>query len=396
LKRRRIVYVEGVRILVTGATGYVGSRLVRSLLEAGHEVLAATRDPARLAHLGWLDDVTPLQLDASDAESARAALAGAGPIDVVYYLVHAIGQPGFRDTDRVAAKNVAAAAAVANVRRIVYLGGFVPVDPDDGELSEHLTSRAEVAEALTVQGGPEVVWLGAALIFGAGSTSFEMMRYVGDRFPVIPIPKWMDNPIDPISIRDVLHYLVAAADAERVPPGAYDIAGPDTTSYRELLKTYARISGNWHTGLPVWGVDTAVASRVTAIALPVPDGLAADLVESLDYPMLASGIGLRELVADPPGGLLSTEEAIARALSDRRPRPVDELADPHHLADSDPAWAGGDALRLQRLAAIVTPSIARPGLGLVDIVPGPIAGAIRTGLDILITLTPKVRLNDIR
>ena len=375
---------------MTGATGYVGSRLVTELVAAGHEVLAATRDPARLAQLGWFDDVTPVKLDASDAESARAALAGAGPIDVIYYLVHAIGQPGFRDADRAAAGNVATAAKDANVGRIVYLGGFVPVDPDDGELSEHLTSRAEVAEALAVDGGPEVVWLGAALIFGAGSTSFEMMRYVGDRFPVIPIPKWMDNPIDPISIRDVLNYLVAAADAERVPPGAYDIAGPDTTSYRELLKTYARISGQWHTGLPVWWVGTAMASRITAIALPVPDGLAADLVESLDYPMRASGTGLRELVPDPPGGLLPTEEAITRSLSNRRPRPVDQLADPHHLADSDPGWAGGDSLRLRRLAAIVTPSIARPGLGLVDVVPGPIAGALRTGLDILITLTPKV------
>jgi uncharacterized protein YbjT (DUF2867 family) len=375
---------------VTGATGYVGSRLVTALLQAGHEVLAATRDPARLARFGWYDNVTVVKLDASDADSAHAAFAGAGPVDVVYYLVHAIGQPGFRDADHTAAGNVAAATKDANVRRIVYLGGFVPVEPDDGELSEHLTSRAEVAEALTVDGGPELVWLGAAVIFGAGSTSFEMMRYVGDRFPVIPIPKWMNNPIDPISIRDVLHYLVASADAERVPPGAYDIAGPDTTSYRDLLQTYSRISGRWHTGLPVWGVDTAVASRITAIALPVPDGLAADLVESLDHPMRASGTGLRELVADPPGGLLPTVEAINRSLSNRRPRPVDQLADPHHLADSDPEWAGGDSLRLRRLAAIVTPSIARPGLGLVDVVPGPIAGALRTGLDILITLTPKV------
>jgi uncharacterized protein YbjT (DUF2867 family) len=382
-----------VRILVTGATGYVGSRLVTELLEAGHDVLAATRAPERLRGFGWFDDITPVELDAADPESARAALAGAGSVDVLYYLVHAIGQPGFRDADRAAAENVAAAAKSVGVRRIVYLGGFVP--SDEG-MSEHLTSRAEVAQALSVDGGPEVVWLGAAVIFGAGSTSFEMLRYVADRFPVIPIPCWMDNPIDPISIRDVLHFLVAAADPEQVPAGAYDISGPDTTSYRELLKTYARIAGRWHTGLPVWGIDTTLASWVTAVALPVPDGLAADLVESLDHPMQASGAGLRDLVPDPDGGLLSIEDAIGRALSNRRPRPVNALADPHHLADSDPGWTGGDALRLRRLAGIVTPSIARPGLGLMDVVPGPIAGAIRTGLDILITLTPKVRLNDIR
>jgi uncharacterized protein YbjT (DUF2867 family) len=382
-----------VRVLVAGATGYIGSRLVTALLKAGHEVYAATRDPGRIGGFGWSDDVTPVQLDASDTESAHAALAVGGPVDVAYYLVHTIGQPGFRAADRAAAGNIAAAAKDAGVGRIVYLGGFVPKVPPDGGLSEHLASRAEVAEALTSEGGPEVVSLGAALIFGSGSTSFEMLRYVADRFPVIPIPKWMDNPIDPISIRDVLHYLVAAADSDQVPAGAYDIAGPDTTSYRELLKTYARTAGTWHTGLPVWGIDTTVASWVTARALPVPDGLAADLVESLDYPMRASGRSLRDLVPDPPGGLLPIEHAISRALSNRRPpHPVNALADPHHLADSDPAWAGGDTLRLRRLAGIVTPAVARSGLGLVDVVPGPIAGAIRTGLDILIALTPKVHL----
>jgi len=377
-----------VRILVTGATGYVGSRLVTALLAEGHEVAAATRNPERLGRLGWCDEVSAVVLDATDPASARAALTVARPLDVVYYLVHTIGQPGFRGVDEAAAANVAAAAKSAGVRRIVYLGGFVP---DDDVLSEHLTSRAEVAAALSIDGGPEVVWLGAAMILGAGSTSFEMLRYVGDRFPLMPIPPWMDNPVDPISIRDVLHYLVAAADLRLVPPGAYDIAGPDTTSYSALLKTYARISGQWHTGVPVRGVDTSVASRVSALALPVPDGLAADLVESLDHPMCASGTGLRELVPDPPGGLIGVEEAIKRSLSSRESKPVNELADPHHLADSDPVWAGGDALRIRRLAQAVTPSIARPGLGLVDSVPGPIAGALRTGLDMLITLTPKVR-----
>jgi uncharacterized protein YbjT (DUF2867 family) len=383
--------LDGVRVLVTGATGYVGSRLVTELMADGHQVLAATRDPERLERMGWFDEITPVALDASDARSVDAAFAAAGAVDVVYYLVHAIGQPGFRDADRAAAGYVAAAARDAGVRRIVYLGGFVPDDPGDGVLSEHLASRAEVAQALTLDGGPEVVWLGAALIFGAGSTSFEMLRYVGDRFPVIPIPAWMDNPIDPISIRDVLYYLVAAADAGQVSAGAYDISGPDRTSYHALLKTYARISGKWHTSLPAPGVDTAVASWVAAVALPVPDGLAADLVESLDHPMQAAGSGLRDLVPDPPGGLIHVEEAITRALASRQPLPVDALADPHHLADSDPAWAGGDVLRLRRLAGMVTPSIAQPGLALVDAVPGPIAGALRTGLDILITLTPKVR-----
>jgi uncharacterized protein YbjT (DUF2867 family) len=383
-----------MRILVTGATGYVGSRLITALLADGHDVLAATRNPSRLKDFGWFRDISPVKLDAADCAETRAALANAteaaGPIDVVYYLIHGIGQADFRDSDNAAAANLAAAARDAGVRRIVYLGGFVP---EDEGLSEHLTSRAEVAHALTVENGPELVWLGAAIIIGAGSTSFEMLRYVGDRFPVMPMPGWMNNPIDPISVRDVLHYLVAAADSAQVPPGAYDIAGPETTSYRELLKAYADISGRRRAALPVIGIDTALASLITGFILPIPHGLAGDLVGSLDHPMVVSGDGLRDLVPDPPGGLLGVDEAIARALSGHTghpPRPVNALADPHHLADTDPVWAGGDALRIRRLARLVTPPIVRPTLRLVNIVPGPLAGALRTSLDILLMLTPKV------
>lgn len=376
-----------MRILVTGATGYVGSRLVAELLTQGHKVVATSRNAARLAEFGWHGQAGAVALDAHDPGSARKAFAEAGPIDVVYYLVHGIGQPDFRDADNAAAANVARAARDAGVRRIVYLGGFVPAEDD---LSEHLTSRAEVAEALSVEGGPEVVWLGAAIILGAGSTSFEMLRYVGDRFWLIPLPEWMENPIDPISICDVLYYLTVAADDEMVPAGAYDISGPESTTYRDLLAAYGRATGKWRASVPIRGVDTGMASMLTAVALPVPGGLAADLVESLDHPMQASD-GLHGLVPDPPGGFVGIDEAIKRSVANGRPRPVDELTDPHHLADTDPSWAGGDTLRLQRLARSVTPPVVRPALGLINAVPGPVAAALRTGLDTLLNLTPKAR-----
>jgi hypothetical protein len=228
------------------------------------------------------------------------------------------------------------------------------------------------------------------MIIGAGSTSFEMLRYVGDRFMVIPATEWMNNPMDPISIRDVLYYLVSAADDDQVPAGAYDIAGSESTTYRDLLAAYGRATGQRRVSVPIRGVDTGVASMLTAIVLPVPGGLAADLVESLDHPMRASD-GLRALVADPPGGLLGIDDAIARSLPSGPALPVNQLADPHHLADTDPSWAGGDTLRIRRLARYVTPPSVRPILGLINELPGPVAAALRTGLDTLINLTPKAR-----
>ena len=368
---------------MTGASGYIGSRLVTELLKAGHQVVVTSRNPERLAAYGWFDDVTVVQLDARDKDSTAKAFKTAGQADAVYYLVHGIGDPGFREADNQAAANVAEVAKDTGVQRIVYLGGFVP---SGDVLSEHLAGRAEVADALTIPGGPEVVWLGAALIFGAGSTSFEILRYVGDRFPVLPIPSWMNNPIDPISIRDVLHYLLAAGDPGQVPAGAYDICGPETTTYRNLLAGYARLSGGWQWEVPVGPVPTGLASKVSSLALPVPGGLTADLTASLDYPMTASGTGLRALVPDPDGGLLGVDEAIARSLSRHRRRPVDDLADPHHLADTDPEWAGGDTARIRQL----TPWIARPALSMLAPLPGPARATVRTGLDLLADIAAKV------
>ncbi len=375
-----------MRILVTGATGYVGSRLVAALVRDGHSVVAATRDPEKLGRFGWCDDVNAVALDADDPASVEAAFTVAGPVDIVYYLVHGIGQPGFRERDNAAAATVATAAAATGVRRIVYLGGFVP---DTDTLSEHLAGRAEVADALTLDGGPELVWLGAAVIIGAGSTSFEMVRYVGDRFWLIPLPPWADHDIDPISIRDVLHYLMAAADPAGVPAGAYDIAGPSTTTYRGLLESYVDATGAMRAGLPVHDVlPRSVVGRVAGAVVPVPTGLAADLIESLDHPMTASDTVLGDYVPDPPGGLTDIDDAVLAAVSSPPPRPVDQLADPHHLADSDPVWAGGDTLRLQRLAATVTPSVARPALGILGAVPRPLAGVLRTGLDFMLARVP--------
>ncbi|OBG68207.1 NAD(P)H-binding protein [Mycobacterium sp. E735] len=376
-----------MRCLVTGATGYIGARLAPRLLDEGHEVRALARNPAKLEDVPWRQQAEVARGDLGDVDSLIAAFDG---IDVVYYLVHSMGtSKDFADEEARAVGNVVTAARRAGVRRVVYLSGL---HPEGGKLSPHLESRAAVGEAL-IASGIETVVLQAGVVVGSGSASFEMIRHLTDRLPVMTTPKWVHNKIQPIAVRDVLYYLVAAADPGLLPAGAYDIAGPDTTSYRELLKTYARISGRWHAGLSVGRVDTGLASLVTGVALPVPPGLAGDLVESLDHPMTASETDLRDRVPDPPGGLLGVEDAIALALADQphRPSPVNALADPHHLANTDPVWAGGDARRIRHVARRLTPPVARPALGLVNMVPGPLAGALRTGLDLLIALTPKVR-----
>ncbi len=173
---------------------------------------------------------------------------------------------------------------------------------------------------------------------------------------------------------------------QQLPAGSDDISGPDTTSYRELLADYARLSGNWQFEVPVGGMPTGVVSMVSAVVLPVPGALTANLTASLDFPMTASGDGLRKLVPDPDGGLLGVKDSILRALAMHPRHPVNKLADSHHLADTDPDWAGGDTARIRQL----TPWIARPALAMLRPLPGPARAAVRTGLDALADLTAKV------
>lgn len=356
-----------MRIFVTGATGYVGSRLVCELLRAGHSVVVASRRLDRLARYSWRDQVIAVSMDVDDANSVRSALVEAGDIDVLYYLVHGIGQSGFADSDRRSAHELACAAAESGVTRIVYLGGFVP---EGDELSAHLRSRADVGAGLQIDGGPELVWLRAAVILGAGSTSFEIIRYLGDRLAVIPEPSWTNNPMDPISIRDVLHYLVAAADPS-LPAGDYDIAGPDRCRYRSVLQAYLDSIRLPRVRIPAPFVGTRLAGKVGGLIVPIPAGLTAELITSLDHPMRASESRITTLVPPPPGGLTPMREAMSAALASPAPRGVCALADPHHLATTDPSWAGGDWPRVRRLAgSAVSSAIALTGRLVRVLLPG--------------------------
>ncbi len=202
-----------MRVLVTGATGYIGGRLVPRLIEAGHEVRVLARLPERLRDAPWAVDVDIVGGDLAERASVDAAMEG---IEVVYYLVHSMGGRGdFESTELGIARNVAASAREHGVRRIVYLGGL---HPEGERLSRHLRSRTQVGEILLASGVPTIV-LQAGVIIGSGSTSFEMIRHLTEVLPYMPAPRWVRSFIQPIAVRDVLHYLVAGrGGAERGEP----------------------------------------------------------------------------------------------------------------------------------------------------------------------------------
>ncbi|OPX09214.1 NAD(P)H-binding protein [Mycobacterium sp. AT1] len=300
--------VESRRSLVTGATGYIGGHLAALLVERGQNVRAMARTPEKLRDVPWRDEVEVVRGDLGDPDSLVAAFDG---VDVVYYLVHSMGSSkDFVREEENSARNVAAAAEKAGVRRIVYLSGLHPT----GELSRHLRSRNAVGEILMAS-SVETVVLQAGIVVGSGSASFEMIRHLTDRLPVMTTPKWVRNKIQPISIDDVLHYLVEAADAPIEKSRTFDIGCPDVLEYADAMQVYAEEAGlrrRFIVALPL--LTPSIASWWVGLVTPIPSGLARPLVESLEHDAVMSEHDIDAVIPPPPGGLTGFRESVVRAL----------------------------------------------------------------------------------
>ncbi|MGY1848069.1 SDR family oxidoreductase [Blastococcus sp. SYSU DS1021] len=344
--------------LVTGATGYVGGRLVPALLAAGHRVRVMSRSPERLRDHPWAGDVEIVRADAGDAPSVAAACAG---VDVVYYLIHALGTgPEFEAADRHTATVMAAAVRAAGVGRLVYLGGMAPADE---ELSPHLRSRAEVAAILLGSGVPTVV-LRAAVVLGSGSASFEMLRHLTERLPVMVTPRWVHSRIQPIAIRDVLRYLVACGRLPADVHRCFDIGGPDVMDYATMMRRYARVAGLPRRRiLPVPIFTPSLSSHWVGLITPVPASIARPLVESLRNTVVATEHDIARYVPDPPEGLLGFDEAVRLAI--QRVHDSDVVTRwasasvpgaPSDPLPTDPDWAGGSLYVDERVRPTTAPA----------------------------------------
>ncbi|WP_343999865.1 SDR family oxidoreductase [Streptomyces thermocarboxydovorans] len=351
---------EGLHCLVTGASGYIGGRLVPELLEAGHRVRCLARSPGKLRDHPWADQVGTVRGDVTDAEEVAAAMRG---IDVAYYLVHALGSgSGFEDTDRRAARIFAEQAHAAGVRRIVYLGGLTPGGVPEAELSPHLRSRAEVGR-IFLDGPVPATVLRAAVVIGSGSASFEMLRYLTERLPVMVTPGWVRTRVQPIGVRDVLRYLTGSAGMPGDVNRAFDIGGPDVLTYQEMMQRYAAVAGlRRRIVVPVPVLTPKLSSLWVGLVTPVPAGLARPLTESLRHEVVCHEHDIARHVPDPPGRPLPFDEALALALRRVRQAQVatrwSSASVPGAPSDplpTDPDWAGGSLYQDERQAAVAAP-----------------------------------------
>ena len=326
---------------MTGATGYVGGRLVPKLLERGHSVRVIVRDHHRLDDVPWRDAVDIVEGDLVDQSAVARAVEGR---DAVYYLVHSMSSTGdFEKIERQVATTMAREARTAGVKRIVYLGGLHP----EGPLSRHLGSRKEVGDILLSSGVPTIA-LQAGVIIGSGSASFEMIRHLTEVLPYMPAPKWVRNFIQPIAIRDVLHYLVASADLSASINRAFDIGGPDVFRYGQLMNGYAVEAGLKQRPIAALPVLTPwLASQWVNLVTPIPRSLAVPIIESLLHDAVMTNHDIDEVVPPPAEGLTGYRKAVRLALARMRNGEVETswrdaqvTGAPADPLPSDPEWSG--------------------------------------------------------
>ncbi|MFO7686069.1 MAG: SDR family oxidoreductase [Desulfobacterales bacterium] len=362
--------MENNPILIAGATGYVGGRLVPALLEAGYRVRAMGRNLEKLGCRPWAqhERVELVQGDVLDLESLTKAATGCW---AAYYLVHSMiaQKEKFVEADRRAAHNMVKASTAAGLKRIIYLGGLA--EAKTTALSKHLLSRIEVARIL--QSGPvPTTDLRAPMILGSGSASFEILRYLVERLPVMITPRWVQSLNQPIAIRNVIGYLVGCLAHDETTGQTYDIGGPDVLTYRDLLEIYAQEAGlgKRHI-LPVPVLTPTLSAYWINFISPVPTSIALPLTEGLTSAAVCTENRIKSII---PQELLSCREAIRTALDKVKQEQVDTcwmdagaMLEPEWAHCGDASWAGGTILkcgyrvRLRATAAEIWGQISRIG-----------------------------------
>lgn len=342
-------------ILVTGASGYVGGRLIARLLDMGLPVRAMGRTLASLRSRAWSADprVELVQGDVLDADALQRAASGCR---AAYYLVHSmIAQKGiYAAADRQAAANMARAAEKADLEQVIYLSGLGELDHP--KLSLHLASRHEVGRILQAGKVPVTV-LRAAMVLGAGSASFEILRYLAERLPVMITPRWVHTPTQPIAISNVLDYLAGCLDLPAASGQTFDIGGPDILTYKDLINLYTDAAGlARRLVLPVPVLTPSLSALWIHLVTPVPHEIAMPLTQGLSVPTLCADHSIRKLI---PIKLVSCRQAIRDALDQRlekqaapcRLNAADPIP-PEWIRCGDPAYTGGTVLEMAYEVAV--------------------------------------------
>jgi len=293
-----------MRVLVVGATGFVGGRLVESLRSAGHEVVAFSRSASRSR---FPDGVEIFEGDLADPASLDGLCEG---VDAAYYLIHSLTAENFAELDRAYARRFRGLASAAGVDRVVYLSG---ISGDERNLSPHLASRREV-ESVLEAGSFDLTVLRAAIIIGAGSASFRIVDDLTDRLPVMTVPKWVSTPCQPISIDDAVAYLIGVLDVEETRGGIYDIGAPAVWSYKSLLQLTAEKKGKRVFIVPVPVMSPGLSSHWLRLTTDVQYAIARPLAESMRNPVTVDPS--RDLQSVVPIEQTSVEVAVQRALAD--------------------------------------------------------------------------------